>query len=148
GNWNVSELSETMGEDVGFFMLPGETPDSAPVASGSSVSFSISSRTEPAKPPAPSRPYCASPEAAKTQADGGFMPVNADADVQIDGLGAQVAEGFRSVLDGAGIVPFPDYAAPGMIDKLTAGVQGLITGHMDAEEYLDSLQSEWDSYHD
>lgn len=148
GNWNVSELSETMGDDVGFFMLPGQTPDSEPVASGSSVSFSISSKTEHANAAAAFLDYMRSPEAAQIQVDGGFMPVNADVDVQVDGLGAQVAEGFRSVIDGAGIVPFPDYAAPGMIDKLTAGVQGMITGHMEPEEYLDSLQSEWASYHD
>src|SRR5699024_3528245 len=92
--------------------------------------------------------YMRSPEAAQIQVDGGFMPVNADVDVQVDGLGAQGAEGFRSVIDGAGVVPFPDYAAPGMTDKLTAGVQGMITGHMEPEEYLDSLQSEWASYHD
>src|SRR5699024_4218951 len=69
GNWNVSELSETMGDDVGFFMLPGQTPDSEPVASGSSVSFSISSKTEHANAAAAFLDYMRSPEAAQIQVD-------------------------------------------------------------------------------
>jgi len=147
GNWSVSQLQESMGDNVGFFAFPGESADSEPVASGSSVAFSISSKTEHPNAAAAFLNYLGTPEAAQIQVDGGFMPVNTDADVQIGGLGDDVAEEFTAVIDGAGIVPFPGYASPGMVDKLQSGAQGLITGHMAAEEYLRSMQEEWASYH-
>src|SRR5699024_10002723 len=148
GHWNVSKLTEAMGKNVGLFVMPGKTSDSPPLASGATVALSNSYKTAHQDAAAASVNFVRSPEAAQIQVDGGFMPVNTDAEVQVEGLGAEVAEEFTSVIDGAGIVSFPDYAAPGMIDKLTAGVQGLITGHMTPEGYLESLQSEWVSYHD
>src|SRR5699024_10418292 len=148
GNWNVAELSETMGENVGFFDMPGVSPDSPDVATGSSVPFSISSKTEHPNAAAAFLNYMRTPEAAQVQVDGGFMPVNTNTDIALDGLRADVADDFSAVIDGAGIVPYPSYASPGMGDEATAGIQGLITGKTTPEEYLDSLQSEWDSYHD
>src|SRR5699024_1585934 len=91
GNWSVSQLQESMGDNVGFFAFPGESADSEPVASGSSVAFSISSKTEYPNAAAAFLNYMGTAEAAQIQVDGGFMPVNTDADVQIGGLGDDVA---------------------------------------------------------
>src|SRR5699024_12864566 len=108
---------------------------------------SLSSKSEYSNAAAAFLNYRGSAEAAQIQVDGGSMPVNTAADVQIGGLADDVAEEFTAVIDGAGIVPFPGYASPGTVDKLQSGAQGLITGHMAAEEYLRSMQEEWASYH-
>ncbi|NDL56194.1 extracellular solute-binding protein [Phytoactinopolyspora sp. XMNu-373] len=147
GNWAAATVADEMGDDAGFFVLPGADAGSVPVASGSSVAYSISSATEHPDVAAAFLDYMNSPEAAEIQIETGFMPVNTEADVATDGLLGDIAESFAPVAENDNIVPFPDFAAPGMIDRLTAGLQGIISGRTTTEDYLSSLQEVWTSHH-
>jgi len=148
GNWNTSALMTSMGDNVGFFALPGKTADSPAVAPGSSVAFSISSKSKHPNVAAAFLNYLSSPEAAQMQVDGGYMPVNTSTEIKTKGVNSEVAANFADVIDGSGIVSFPGSASPGMIDKLKPGIQGLISGHTTPEEFLRSLQGEWSDFHD
>lgn len=148
GNWNTSALATSMGDNVGFFPLPGETADAEPVAPGSSVAFSISSKSKHPNVAAAFLNYLSSAEAAQEQVDGGFMPVNTTTEVTTTGVNSEVAVSFAAVMDGAGIASFPGSASPGMIDVLQPGIQGLISGHVKPDEFVKSLQAEWLDFHD
>jgi raffinose/stachyose/melibiose transport system substrate-binding protein len=147
GNWAAATVDEEMGDDAGFFVLPGSDANSIPVASGSSVAYSISSATEHPDVAAAFLDYMNSPEAAEIQIETGFMPVNTEAEVATEGLLGDIADSFTPVAENDNIVPFPDFAAPGMIDRLTAGLQGIISGQTTTDEYLASLQEVWTSHH-
>ncbi|GAB3987050.1 hypothetical protein GCM10029978_104180 [Actinoallomurus acanthiterrae] len=147
GNWAASALESAMGDDVGFFLMPSASGGPAKVASGASVAYAISSKTRHPNVAAAFLDYLNSPEAAKIQFDGGFMPVDTKAELGTKGLSRQIADNFAPVAQSNGIVPFPDFASPGMIDKLTPGVQGLMTGKMTGEAFLRSLQKSWDEHH-
>lgn len=147
GNWAAAEIEEAMGEDVGFFLMPGASADSPKIASGASVAYSISSKSENANVAAAFLDYLTSPEAAKIQLGTGFMPVAAESDEQGEGLTGDIVDGYGEVVEVNGIVPFPDFSAPGMIDRLTAGVQGLISKRTTSDDFLASLQSEWTGHH-
>lgn len=147
GNWATAALQEEMGDNVGFFLMPTESGEPVKVASGASVAYAISSKTKHPDVAAAFLDYMATEEAAKAQMDGGFMPVNTEAEVGVQGLGEDVATNFATVSDNDGIVPFPDFASPGMIDKLTPGIQGLISGSMTTDEFLASLQESWNKHH-
>ncbi|HLS14235.1 MAG TPA: extracellular solute-binding protein, partial [Beutenbergiaceae bacterium] len=123
GNWAAAAVDDEM-DDAGFFVLPGAEAGSAPVASGSSVAYSISSASEHPDVAAAFLDYLSSPEAAAIQIDTGFMPVDTEADIATDGLLGDIADSFAPVAEQSNIVPFPDFAAPGMIDSLTGGLQG------------------------
>ncbi len=148
GNWNVAKVEKALGDDAGFFLMPDTSADAPPVASGGSVAYSISAKTKHPDAAAAFLNYMATAEAAPAEADAGFLPVSTEGDVDYSPLGQTVADAFKAVAGGDGVVSFPDYASPGMIDKLESGVQGLITGHTDAESFVKSLQSEWSSYHE
>lgn len=148
GNWNVSKVEKALGDDAEFFIMPGTSADAPPVAAGSSVAYSISSKTEHPNAAAAFLNYMSTAKAAPAEADSGFLAVDSSADVDYSDLGDDVADAFADVAAGAGVVSFADYASPGMIDKLEAGVQGLITGHMAPDAFLKSLQTEWSSYHE
>lgn len=148
GNWNSSALMSSMGDNVGFFALPGQTADAPAVAPGSSVAFSISSKSKHPNVAAAFLDYLSSAEAAQLQIDGGYMPVNTATEVSTTGVNVEVAASFASVIDGAGIVSFPGSASPGMIDVLKPGIQGLISGHVAPDGFLKSLQAEWLDFHD
>lgn len=147
GNWAAAVLRDEMRDNVGFFLLPGPEADSPVVANGASVAWSISSKSEHKDVAAAFLDFMRSPEAAVIQAETGFMPVDVDAAPPAEGVDAQIAEGFKRVVADDGILPFPDFAAPSMLDALTSGVQGLIGGSTTPEAYLESLQDVWTDYH-
>ncbi|MET7326811.1 extracellular solute-binding protein [Nonomuraea sp. NPDC005650] len=142
GNWAAAALEKSMGGDVGFFLLPGKN-----VASGASVAYAISSKTKNPNVAAAFLDYLSSPEAAKIQFEAGFMPVDTRTALGGGGLPQEIATAFGPVAQSNGIVPFPDFASPGMIDKLTPGVQGLISGKTTPQDFLRSLQTSWDEHH-
>ena len=147
GNWAASALESEMKDDVGFFLMPPASGTTAKVASGASVAYAISSKTKYPNVAAAFLDYLSSPEAAKIQFDTGFMPVDTKAELGATGLREEIASGFAPVADGNGIVPFPDFASPGMIDKLTPGIQGLIGGKTTPDAFLRSLQQSWNDHH-
>jgi ABC-type glycerol-3-phosphate transport system substrate-binding protein len=147
GNWAASALEEEMGDDVGFFLMPTESGEPSTIASGASVPYAISSETENPDVAAAFLDYLSSPEAAQIQFEGGFMPVNTQAKLDATGVRDEIATSFAAVAENNGIVPFPDFASPGMIDKLTPGVQGILSGSTSPEEFLRSLQESWDEFH-
>lgn len=147
GNWYASTIEDELGDAGGFFVLPRDNPDEPPVASGSSVSYSISSRSEHPDVAAAFLNYMSSAEAGETAIETGFMPVDTDAGAAAEGTLGEVAEAFTPVAENDNIVPFPDFAAPGMIDQLTAGIQGIISDQMEPDQFLTSMQETWTSYH-
>ncbi|GAB3689845.1 ABC transporter substrate-binding protein [Nocardiopsis oceani] len=148
GNWAASQIAEEMGDDAGFFLMPGTDDGAAPVASGASVSFAVSSQTEHYDEAAAFLDYLRSPEAAQIQLETGFMPVDPDAPAEGDGVMGEINDGFSEVIDNEALVPFPDFATPAMGDQLVPGVQGVLDGTTDDEEFLGTLQGEWDSHHE
>lgn len=146
GNWAAAALAEEMGEDVGFFLMPGPA-GAVPVASGSSVSYAVSSQSDHPDVAAAFLDYLGSPEAARIQAESGFMPVDPEAAGGEGGVMGDIDSGFARVIEEEGLVPFPDYATPGMLDQLTPGVQGLVAGVTTEEEFLRTLQQEWEGDH-
>lgn len=147
GNWTAAMMESKLKDDVGFFLLPSATAGRPAVASGASVAFAISSKTKHPNVAAAFLDYLASPEAAKIQFETGFMPVDPKADLDAEGLRGEIRSAFGPVAQKNGIVPFPDFASPGMIDQLTPGIQGLISGKMTADDFLGSLQKSWNDHH-
>jgi ABC-type glycerol-3-phosphate transport system substrate-binding protein len=147
GNWAAAALETEMGADVGFFLMPTASGQAANVASGASVAYAISAKTKHANVAAAFLDYLSSPEAAKIEFEGGFMPVNTTTELGATGLRKEIATSFATVVENNGIVPFPDFASPGMIDKLTPGVQGLISKTTTTDQFLASLQGSWADHH-
>ncbi|KAB2340231.1 ABC transporter substrate-binding protein [Actinomadura rudentiformis] len=147
GNWTAAMMESKLKDNVGFFLLPSAAGGAPSVASGASVAYAISSKTKHPNVAAAFLDYLSSPEAAKIQFETGFMPVDPKADVGATGLRGEIAAAFGPVSQKNGIVPFPDFASPGMIDKLTPGVQGLISSKMTTDDFLSSLQKSWDGHH-
>ncbi|MCW6004158.1 extracellular solute-binding protein [Micromonospora sp. CPCC 205371] len=147
GNWAASVIEKGMGDNVGFFLLPQAKTGESTVASGASVAFSISSKTKHPNEAAAFLDFMRSAKAATIQFDTGFMPVNSEAPIQASGLRGDIAGEFKKVVGDNGIVPFPDFASPNMIDRLTSGVQGLLSKQSTPDQFLTSLQESWTQYH-
>lgn len=147
GNWNAATIEDEMGDSAGFFIFPHSGESDAPVASGSSVAYSVSSRSEHPDVAAAFLDYLSSSEAAEIQAESGFMPINSEASVDTESLFGEVATEFTPVAESNNIVEFAGFATPEMVDLIPSELQGIISGQMTPEEFLTSLQDSWTSYH-
>lgn len=147
GNWAAGQLAEAMGDKTGFFPFPGVRESSRAVASGFSVSYAMSSRTEHPQAVGAFLDFLSSSEAARIISDNGFLPSDADAVPEPEGVLGEVARSHRRVTADEGINQFPDFTAPGMLDPLRSGVQKLIGDRVKPSEFLASLQDVRNTHH-
>lgn len=145
GNWNAKAFADALGDDLGFFLVPGVEAGQAAVATGSGFPYSISSKSENQDVAAAFLDYISSEAAAPGVFESGFVPVIPDPGASTDSVQGVIQGSYEEVVDGAGIAPFANWATSSMIDALTAGVQGLLSGNLTPEAYIASLQADWES---
>ncbi|WP_405801128.1 ABC transporter substrate-binding protein [Streptomyces sp. NBC_01506] len=153
GNWAAGQLVGAMGENAGFFPMPGLHESARSVASGFSVAYSISSRTRHPEAAGAFLDFMASADAASIVAANGFLPPHPDpgpdpnpVSEQRDVLG-EVAAAHRKVVADDGTNQFPDFTAPAMLDRLRSGVQKLIAGRTAPDRFLEAIQDVWEKHH-
>lgn len=144
GNWNAKQLSDAMGDDLGFFLLPGVEADSPAVASGSGFPYSISAKSQNKDVAAAFLNYMVSEQASQGVYDGGFIPIQ-PFEGEGDDVRSTIASSYENVVAGEGITPFANWASSSMIDPLTAGMQGVLSGNVTPRAYLEALQADWES---
>ncbi|NEE03189.1 ABC transporter substrate-binding protein [Phytoactinopolyspora halotolerans] len=147
GNWAAAQVANEMGEDAGFFLLPGLEPDSPAVGSGFSVSYAISAQTEHPEAAAAFLDFLASEQAAEIESQGGFLPPNVDAAPAADGVLGDLNTEFARVVEADGLNVFPDFSAPATYDAMSSGVQELIAGRTEPAAFLEELQGIRDEHH-
>lgn len=145
GNWNANIFANEMEDNVGFFLLPGLESEQPSVAMGSGFPYSISAQSDHKDVAAAFLNYMVSEDVAQSIYDSGFVPTLDTAEVSGDGLKAEVFNGYQDVVKGAGIAPFANWATSSMIDTLTSGVQGVISGNLSPEDFVQSLQDDWEN---
>ncbi|MGN6300984.1 MAG: ABC transporter substrate-binding protein [Angustibacter sp.] len=147
GNWAAAGLSKAMGDNVGFALFPPTQQGNKAVGNGFSVSYMLSSKGKHQAAAAAFLDFLRSPEAAVIESNGGFLPPNADAAPQASGVQADLAAANKKINADDGLMPFPDFAAPAMLDSITSGLQQVNSGRMEPKKYLESLQQVWSAYH-
>ncbi|WP_308798104.1 ABC transporter substrate-binding protein [Agromyces silvae] len=145
GNWNTKVFDEALGDDLGFFLLPGASASTPAVATASGFPYSISSRSEHKNVAAAFLNFIVGQDAAAGVVESGFVPVTPNASDGATGVPATIQDAYLSVIDGGGTAPFANWATSSMIDTLTSGAQGLINGTTTPEAFVESLQADWES---
>src|SRR5699024_535261 len=143
---HVAQLSESMGKNVGFFLLPPAGSGAAAVAPTTAAAYAVSSHTDHPDAAAAFLNFLTSSEAAQIQADEGLLPINTQADVGLEGVASDVAGEYHEALDGAGVTANSAYATPSMRGELRASMQKLMSGTLNVDNFLEAVQTEWKNY--
>lgn len=147
GNWAAAQVADELGDEAGFFLMPAPAEDAPATGSGFSVSYSVSAETEHPDAAAAFLNFLASPEAAAIESEGGFLPPNIEAAPEQAGVRADLYAAFGQVIDADGLNLYPDFAAPASYDEQVSGLQRIIAGEGDPQEFLDQIQETRDQYH-
>lgn len=147
GNWAAAQIDQEMGDSAGFIAFPRVADGDPVMGNGFSVSYSMSARTETADAAAAFFDFLGSESAAPIIADNGFLPPNAEAAPDQDGVLGELTNEFREVVADDGINSFPDFAAPEILDELVSGIQSMIAARLEPAEFLANIQEIRDTYH-
>ena len=147
GTWLLADLTAAMGDDVGFFLLPGAGSDAPTASGGTSLPFAITEASQNADAGAAYIDFITSPDAMTVITEQGNLPIVEAADQDVTSTPQQeVFDAWAAVTESDGLLPYLDYATPGSYDLLTAQVQNLMAGQISPEEFLDLLQAEYEGF--
>lgn len=144
GIWDARKVSEGLGEDAGFIVFPGEHVTGI----GTSVAYAISAKSKHPNEAAAFLDFLRSGEASQQQFAQGFMPNDPSVAVAEPGtLQADIVAAWAEVAAADGLVAFNNNASATMSDTLRSGTQKVIAGQMNADDFIKSVQADWDAAH-
>jgi raffinose/stachyose/melibiose transport system substrate-binding protein len=151
GTWLVADLARQMGDDVGFFVLPGASAGDDPVAlGGEGLPFTITSASEHPDVAAAYIDFITDANAARVLVETDNLPAMAipDGVAPTEGLIGDVFSAWRSLNDADGIIPYLDYATPTFYDDISGAIQELLAGRQTPEEFTSGVQERYGEFTD
>ena len=145
GNWNTATLSETMGDNVGYFAMPVGPSGIVGGTAALALPWHITSKSEHPDLGAAFINLMMSEEFAPELAAVGRVPAR-DAAIEADGLLADVIAGAGEVIEDEGVTLYADWTTDTMFDTLTAKTQELLGDQITAEQFLTDIQADWDEF--
>jgi raffinose/stachyose/melibiose transport system substrate-binding protein len=150
GTWLVADLADQMGEDVGFFLMPGSEEGADPVAlGGESLPFAVTSKAENPEVAAAYIDFLTNSDAATVLAETGNLPAMPVEESAIpSGLPAEVFDAWGTLSETDGLIPYLDYATPTFYDDITAGIQELLGGQTDPAQFTSGMEESFRKFAD
>lgn len=150
GNWNVTQLSDLMKDNVGFTAFPPVKAASPLRATGATTSpYGISSKSKNPDVAANFIDYMTAPASAKILTAGGYAPL-VSSDKTAAGaspLQKEFNAVWSKVLADDGLTLYLDWATTNMGDTLFPAIQELIAGKTTSKNLVATVQSEWVKAH-
>ena len=147
GTWLQQTMQDDLGGNVGFATL-NSTDGSPATTGGQGLAWAITSKSAHPDVAAAYIDFITNAKAAQTLLDTGNLPTVLPTGYQPQSgtVAADIATQYRDVQKANGEVPYLDYSTPTFYDTITAGMQELIGGQLDAQQFVDTLQKDYASF--
>ncbi len=148
GTWELPKVIDGLGEDGGFTALAPDGSDSPVTTGGEGLAWAITSGSKHPDVSAAYIDFITDAEASQVLIDNGNFPAVPPADwaPKKGSLQADVANEWKRINAGSGLVPFLDYATPTFYDTLSAAVQQLTAKRLTPQEFAEQLQKDYDAF--
>jgi raffinose/stachyose/melibiose transport system substrate-binding protein len=151
GTWLNGQLQEAMGDNVGLFLMPRAEAGAGPVSAGGLADpWHISADTEHPDEAAAWIQFLTGERAAELLLENASLPAIMPAGAEPEGtLGQDAADGWAAIQssDDGGAVPFLDFPTPTMGDTIFPALQSLMAGQLSPEDFVATVQQDWDGFH-
>jgi raffinose/stachyose/melibiose transport system substrate-binding protein len=148
GTWLNADLSEAMGDNLGFFLVPSQSGEPPISLGGEGLPFVITQNSENPEVAAAYLDHITSPHAMEVIVETGGLPAVAIPDPAVP-AGSSLADIFAAweqLNSTDGIVSYLDYATPTMYDTFSASVQELIAKRITPDEFVGRVQSDFEEF--
>jgi raffinose/stachyose/melibiose transport system substrate-binding protein len=141
GTWLLRDLSDALGDDLGFMLMPpSQSGEPAQALGGESLPFTITSKSENPDVAAAYIDFLTDANAARVLVETGNLPAMPTNATPPTPAGEDVFKAWAALGESDGLVPYLDYATPTFYDEITASVQRLLAGREPAEQFTAGLQ--------
>jgi raffinose/stachyose/melibiose transport system substrate-binding protein len=148
GTWLAPDLVKTMGDDLGMFLLPPATGSSGPVATGGEgLPLAVTAGTKNPDLAAAYLDFMTSAHAMDVVTAAGLLPVAPVPNAPTTGVLADVFNGWATLNQGDGLVPYLDYSTPTFYDTITADIQELLGGKADPTKFVTTAENDYKKFY-
>lgn len=147
GTWMQQPLNDALGDGVGFTTLT--SVDGKPATTGGQgLAWAITSKSAHPDVAAAYIDFITNAKAAQLLVDSGNLPtvLPAGYEPKAGTLAGDIATQYRDVQAADGVVPYLDYTTPTFYDTLTAGMQELLGGQSDPQQFVEALQTDYAAF--
>lgn len=144
GSWQAGSISENMGENAGFFLMPPRDGGDAVLhVGGVGIPYAITTNAENPDLAAGLINKLVSQDAFDALLEAALLPASEIPDDVItpETVSGDLYAGWNSALADDALGHYLDWAAPGFYDILTSELQRLLGGQVTPEEFAATLQS-------
>ncbi len=147
GTWMQQPLQDAMGANVGFTTLNSDAGQPA-TTGGQGLAWAITSKSAHPDVAAAYIDFITNAKAAQLLLDTGNLPTVLPSGYQPQPgtLAGDIATQYRDVQKADGVVPYLDYTTPTFYDTITAGVQELLGGQSNPQQFVDALQKDYAAF--
>jgi raffinose/stachyose/melibiose transport system substrate-binding protein len=147
GTWLVADLAKQMGDDVGFFTMPGTQAGGDPVAlGGESLPFTITSKSAHPDVAAAYIDFLTDQNATNVLAQTDNLPaMKYEAPAPTGALTTDVFAAWKALGDADGLIPYADYTTPTFGDDLGGAIQQMLAGKDSPQEFTQGVQDKVDA---
>ena len=146
GTWLLRDLTDAMGDKLGFMLVPGREEGQPQALGGESLPFAITAKAEKPDVAAAYIDFITDANAADVLVRTGNLPAMEAAAQPKGAAGEDVFEAWRTLAEADGLVPYLDYATPTFFDTITGEVQQLMAGRRTPAEFAEALQKDFEKF--
>ncbi|HET8599145.1 MAG TPA: extracellular solute-binding protein [Segeticoccus sp.] len=151
GTWEAAVLKPSMGRKLGLIVTPPDQPGGSVVTTGGeSLAFAVTSKSKHPDVAAAYINFLTDKHAADVMTKTGNLPAvpgPAAKSLPASSIEGQMVQGWETLSQDDGLVPYLDYSTPTFYDTITASLQGLIGGKLTPQQFTQRLQSDYQSFH-
>lgn len=146
GTWLVADLADQMGDDVGFFTMPGQDGGDPVALGGESLPFTITSKSKHPDVAAAYIDFLTDQNAANvlTQTKN-LAAMKYDTPAPEGGLTQDVATAWKALGSADGLIPYADYTTPTFGDDLGGAIQNMLALKDSPAEFTSGVQKKVDA---
>lgn len=146
GSWYTASINDALGDDAGWIAYPGEKADSGSAAANAVSAFGIPANAKHKNAAAAFLDFLQSDEARQIAVDNGYPPVGEGKTPSTDNqLLGQVLTAYEGLVKTGNTTDYINNATAGMqASAIIPGFQSLLDGTMTPQQFVDSIQKQYE----
>jgi raffinose/stachyose/melibiose transport system substrate-binding protein len=146
GTWVTADVLGLMGNDLGFFLMPGKDPAKPVALGGESLPFTITSASKNPDVAAAYIDFITDANAAKVLVETNNLPAMKGAPAPQGAVDQQISEAWTKLNETDGVIPYLDYTTPTFLDDISAAIQKLLAGKDSPQQFTSGVQGDFDKW--
>lgn len=146
GSWYTASINDALGDNAGWIAYPGEKADSGSAAANAVSAFGIPANAKHKNAAAAFLNFLQSDEARQIAVDNGYPPVGEGKTPSTDNqLLGQVLTAYEGLVKTGNTTDYINNSTAGMqASAIIPGFQSLLDGTMTPQQFVDSIQKQYE----